>query len=27
MLTAFARSGLPGTQHYTGDIIHVTLSL
>lgn len=27
MLAAFARSGLPGTQRYSGDVIHVTLSL
>ncbi|MBI5582182.1 MAG: GNAT family N-acetyltransferase [Deltaproteobacteria bacterium] len=27
MLAAFARSGLPMTQRYTGDIIQVTLSL
>jgi GNAT superfamily N-acetyltransferase len=27
MLVAFARSGLPMTQHYSGDVVHVTLSL
>jgi RimJ/RimL family protein N-acetyltransferase len=27
MLAAFARSGLPMTQHYSGDVVHVTLSL
>lgn len=27
MLAAFARSGLPMKQHFTGDVVHVTLSL
>jgi GNAT superfamily N-acetyltransferase len=27
MLAAFARSGLPMSQRYAGDVIHVTLSL
>lgn len=27
MLIAFARSGLPMTQHYSGDVVHVTLTL
>jgi RimJ/RimL family protein N-acetyltransferase len=27
MLVAFARSGLPMTKHFTGDVVHVTLSL
>jgi RimJ/RimL family protein N-acetyltransferase len=27
MLVAFARSGLPMKQHFTGDVVHITLSL
>ena len=27
MLVAFARSGLPMTQHYSGDVVHVMLTL
>ncbi len=26
-LMAFSRSGLPMTQHFTGDVVHITLSL